>query len=209
MKNKKRTIKIIIVSVIIIILLFGPLVGCFFFVRTLINNALTVKPLVTITDNTYNYRAIELTFWSHPKWKEFNEEYGDRFSKTIQRKAINSIIEQAEDLGEDREKINKCISVIDMRDKGGIQTIPSIAEKGYFEYYTKYRGDSKVYLYRNDPSTLLYFYEYPLDFDNTTIEPCWIFVINWGIEDFEELGHIHIYVISLIDYSILFDLRCM
>ncbi len=139
----------------------------------------SVEPLVTISDKTYNSQSVRHTFYSHPKSADFNERYGKDYSASLQGEAYLSIIDQAIDDGEEPSTIKSCIGTISESEEDE-SSLPCVAENGFYTH-TKQGND--------------------------TTDPCWIFVINWGFGD-GDMGHIKIYVISAVDYSILFYESC-
>ena len=139
----------------------------------------SVEPLVTISDKTYNSQSVRHTFYSHPKSADFNDMYGNDYSASLRGKAYLSIIDQAIDDGEEPSTIKSCIGTISESEEDE-SSLPCVAEKGFYTHTKQ---------------------------GNETTDPCWIFVINWGFGD-GDMGHIKIYVISAIDYSILFYDSC-
>jgi hypothetical protein len=176
-KHGGNTIKVKLVIIIGIVLLV--LISYIIALILLKKDDGSVEPLVTISDKTYNSQSVRTTFYSHPKWADFNERYGKDYSASLQGEAYSSIEDQAIDGGEEPSTIKSCIGTISESEEDGF-SLPCLAEKGFYTY-TK--------------------------LGNETTDPCWIFVINWGFGD-GDMGHIKIYVISAIDYSILFYESC-
>jgi hypothetical protein len=163
----------------------------------------TIKPEVRKTNNTYDFETSLGSFWNTTIFHKFDEEYGSRGSINLRKNLIENMKEQTIQLNENPDELEKCFNSIDILDDKRLDLIPCLAEKAKFEYYSDYRGAG---IYTNISN-----YYVGLDYDDMNetnsgelvSEECWIFVLNWGSAKWEELGHVKIYIISTVDYTIL------
>jgi len=153
----------------------------------------TIPPEVKVSDELYSYSNLD-SFWEPPVWKDFQHEYGDRYSEKLRQRIITNMLDQAEGLGENPIVLEKCIDAISSRNREA-ETLPCLAEKARFSYDENY---TKQYDWNFTPN---------INSSNEII-PCWIIVFNWGFPEFDKLGHIMYYVISCEDYTILHHVSC-
>jgi hypothetical protein len=144
----------------------------------------------------FNYTSIG-DLWTVPIFEEFNDEYGVEYSQRLQENIIENMKVQVRADGEDAEEMEKCLKATGQFGGHDSPRLPCYAERARFEYYSNHRGVDPYELEDMEPSEL----------GPTTIEECWIFVINWGMEG-EPLGHIKIYAISTEDCTILYYSTC-
>ena len=130
-------------------------------------------------------------------WDKFNDVYGGKYSKKLRDEIIESMKNQAKNLSEDPMILEECLMATGQFDEPNSIRLPCYAEKARYEYYTAHKGKSYWELEELNESEL----------GPTEIEPCWIFVINWGMGG-EPLGHIKTYIISTVDYAELFYQTC-
>lgn len=184
------------IIVIICVIIFLSVVISAFIYFSFVASPLTLEPEVRVTNNTYHQWNFS-GFWEPPIWEDFNEEYGGRYSDRLPEAVIKSMKDQAKELGEDPEVLGQCLDATGQFDESGNNRLPCLAEKAKYEYYTAHIGKDWHEIEELNKSEL----------GETEIEPCWIIVINWGISE-EPLGHIKIYIISAIDFEILYYVTC-
>jgi hypothetical protein len=187
---KKGAIIVIICAVI-----FLSVVISAFIYFSFVASPLTLEPEVRVTNDTYqqwNFSGLgEL-----PIWDEFNDEYGGRYSDRLRDAVIDNMKDQAEELDEDPEVLEKCLEATGQFDESNNNRLPCLAEKAKYEYHPAHIGKDWHDIELNES-----------ELSETVIDPCWIIVINWGLPD-EPLGHIKIYIISAIDYEVLSYTTC-
>ena len=192
--KEKYSLMIAIIAVILIILS----AGC-------INSgpsgkekvSMTLEPEVKVTNTLYNQSSFSRSFPEPEIWDEFNEVYGGKCSDRLLNEIIGSMKSQAKNLSEDPSVLENCLMATGQFDEPNNNRLPCYAEKARFEYYINYKGKAAYEIEDIDEFEL----------GPKEVEPCWIFVLNWGMGD-EPLGHIKIYAISTVDHSELFYETC-
>jgi hypothetical protein len=158
---------------------------------------MTLEPVVRVTNKIYNQTNLSGTFWTPPIYKEFNKKYGKKYSEGLGNEIIECMINKSEELGEEPDVLKKCLLLIGPFHEPGYHSLPCLAEKAQLEFYINYPYADRYILSELNES----------ERGPKEIEPCWIFVINWGFGS-EPLGHIKIYAISIVDYDIIYSKSC-
>jgi len=164
----------------------------------------TMKPEVNISNNTYNFSSVFHTFQTPLVHDKFEQEYGSRYSDKLRNNIVINIKEQVSILGENATQVEECLRATGRLNETNIEIIPCLAEKAKFEYYSDFRGTG----FYVSGYGLSDYWRYTFTNNETSIvsEDCWIFVFNWGTPNY--FGHVKVYVVATIDYSVLCYLTC-
>lgn len=202
MKSIGITIALLCAIVMIVSLISFALV--FFLHPDSGNSSVTIRPEVTVTNNTYNLSSIFHTFGETSIHEKFKQEYGSKYSDKLRNNIVMNIKEQVSILGENATELEECLRATGKLDENKIKIMPCLTEKAKFEYYLDCRGKDFYISGYGLPD----YYKYNSTTNRTSIvsEECWIFVFNWGYE--HSFGHIKIYVIAIRDYSVLCYFTC-
>jgi hypothetical protein len=172
----KKGLAIISCIIVIIIILSGFIYFRYFEEsndKNLDNNKeyhITLEPEVRVTNKIYYQINISESFWTPPIYDKFNKEYGEKYSEGLKNEIIDCIKNKSAELGEDPDVLETCLFIMGPFYEPGYRSIPCLAEKAQLEYYVNYKGsDSTSFKDLNESER-----------GPKNIEPCWIFVINWG-----------------------------
>jgi hypothetical protein len=185
--------KIAIGCVIILIIIISA-GASYYYIST---PSMTLEPEVVVTNRLWGQINFSRGYGTPDIWYEFDETYTSKYSDKLLTEIIESMKEQAEDLGEDPELLEECLLATDQFDDSEYHKLPCYAEKARYEFYTNHRGK--------------HFDEFE-DLNDTERGPTethrvWIFILNWGFPN-EWLDHIKYYVISIEEPSILYYQTC-
>jgi hypothetical protein len=132
---KKMSIIAIACGVIFIVAVVSTFV---FF--TFVHTSMSLEPEVIVTNTNYHQSNFSSTFAEPDIWDEFNEEYGGRTSDNLRDEITESMKEQAKDLGEDPDVLEKCLKATGFFDSSNNNRLHCYAEKANYEYYINYKG---------------------------------------------------------------------
>jgi hypothetical protein len=189
---KKRSVIAIVCLVVIIVAVISTFVFLTYF-----NTSMSQEPEVIVTNKNYHQSNFSNSFVEPAIWEEFNEIYGGKYSDNLRNEIIESMKSQAIELGENPGLIEKCLKATGQFDDANNNRLPCYAEKANYEYYVNHKGKIDFDIREMNETEL----------GPTDVDPCWIIVINWGMDD-EPFGHIKTYAISTVDYAVLYYLTC-